>query len=313
MAEAYQISDQPEEAVQELKLAYEQEDSIVNPGTVRSMTIQEKDFQFGQERQQTLLEQQQKDALTAAELAYQRTTRNLLLLLLIGFLLGSVLLFYLWRNRQQLRALQKELETRQRIARDLHDEVGSTLSSISIMSASAPLCGETDLGNTRLAGIGKQARDALDSMSDIVWAINPENDSMEQVVARMAAFSAGIVENAGMDLHFDTGKGIGSIRLPMEKRRDFYLFFKEVVANAARHSAATSVFVEIKKEHGNLILEVRDDGCGFDPALVSKKSSLGGNGLVNLQSRADALGAVFLIESKPENGCYISLRMPLIP
>lgn len=313
LAEAYRAAGKADEAVQELKLAYAEEDSVVNPGAVRSMAIREKDFQFDQERQSKLQEQQQKDMLAVLEMDRQRNTRNLLFLLLVGSLLGGILLFYFWRNRQQLRALQKEVETRQRIARDLHDEVGSSLSSISIMSASGSADAEDGLEKAQLAGIGQQARDALDSMSDIVWAINPENDSMEQVVARMAAFSAGIVENAGMDLHFETAQEIESIRLPMEKRRDFYLFFKEAVANAARHSGATSVYVQVKKEQEHLVLEVRDNGRGFDLAQRAQKKNLGGNGLKNLQSRADALGAVFLMESKPEQGCRISLRMPLLP
>jgi two-component system sensor histidine kinase UhpB len=311
LAEAYRAAGKADEAVQELKLAYAEEDSVVNPGAVRSMAIREKDFQFDEERQTKLQEQQQKDMLARLEIDRQRNTRNLLLVLLLGSLLGGILLFYFWRNRQQLRVLQKEVETRQRIARDLHDEVGSSLSSISIMSASGSSDAEDGLEKAQLAGIGQQARDALDSMSDIVWAINPENDSMEQVVARMAAFSAVIIENAGMDLHFDTEKGIETIRLPMEKRRDFYLFFKEAVANAARHSGATSVFVQVKKVQDNLALEVRDDGRGFDPTQVEKKKTLGGNGLRNLQSRAEVLGAMLTIESRPGQGCRVGLVMPL--
>ena len=222
---------------------------------------------------------------------------------------GTVL-YIIFQNRLQQR-LEKEA-IRFRIARDLHDEVGSTLSSISILSESPMTSSDSDFGRTRLQGIGQQAREALDSMSDIVWAINPENDSMEKLVARMAAFSGSMLENAGIELHFEVEKGIENGKTSMEQRRDLYLFFKECINNAARHSGAQNVFVFLKKENGLIVLKILDDGRGFDQDNYSSKNSLGGNGLRNLKSRAAALNGLFLIQSSPGNGCSIELRVPFI-
>ncbi len=210
------------------------------------------------------------------------------------------------RLRQRL---EKEA-IRYRIARDLHDEVGSTLSSISILSGSASGDGAE---KNRLDGIGQQAREALDSMSDIVWAISPENDSFDSVVARMAAFAAPLLEGAGIELRFKASEGLSTIRTTMGQRRDLYLFFKEVVTNAARHSGASAVSVLLKKEGGQLLLEIRDDGRGFDLFETEGKKQLGGNGLRNLRSRAEALGGKFFVETRPGEGCRTELRLPIAP
>lgn len=150
-------------------------------------------------------------------------------------------LFYtLFRYREIQRLRQEQL--RLRIARDLHDEVGSSLSAISILSASALHGVEKDLDAARFGNIGEKARAALDSISDIVWSVNPENDSMDKMLARMSTYAAEMLENAGTELRFEVGEGVESITLPMEKRKDFYLIFKEAIHNCAKRGSAVQSF-----------------------------------------------------------------------
>ncbi len=106
-------------------------------------------------------------------------------------------------------AIEEQLRDRLRIARDLHDEVGSTLSSISILSESARRNNLNDLNGARLGNIGDKARAALDSISDIVWSVNPENDSMEKALARMSAYASEMLENVGTELRFEVGRRDG--------------------------------------------------------------------------------------------------------
>jgi signal transduction histidine kinase/ligand-binding sensor domain-containing protein len=209
-----------------------------------------------------------------------------------------------YRLRQQL---EKEA-IRQRIARDLHDEVGSTLTTISILSESVLRNVELDGEKARLSGIGEKARSAMSSMSDIVWAVNPQNDSMEKVVERMTHFASETLENAGISPVIDIEKEVFNLVLPMEKRKDFYLFFKEATTNVAKHSRASKAVFSMKKENGHLVFELRDDGVGLPEG---QKDGLGGNGLRNMRARAAALGADFSMGNGEKQGFFVRLRLPL--
>ncbi len=216
------------------------------------------------------------------------------------------IIWLIFQNRLRQR-LEKEA-IRLRIARDLHDEVGSTLTTISILSESALRNVEADLEKTRLTGIGEKARSALSSMSDIVWAVNPQNDPMEKVVERMTRFASETLENAGISPVFNIEKEVFHLVLPMEKRKDFYLFFKEATTNVAKHSGASKAVFTLKKEGGQLVFELRDDGIGLPE---TQESSLGGNGLRNMAARAEALGAIFSIKNGASSGILVRLTMPI--
>jgi|GEM_PF-1726002 len=309
-----------EEAVQSLRKAEALKDSLYSSEKTRDIARMEKDADFEQEREQARLVQARKDTAAAAELERQKLTRNSLLGGLLTLLAFGGIGFYVFRQRQRARAEQREAETRQRIARDLHDEVGSTLSSISILSASAQQSVQKDLNDAHFSNIGDKARAALDSISDIVWSVNPENDSMEKMLARMSTYAAEMLENAGAEFRFEVGAGVESLTLPMEKRKDFYLIFKEAIHNCAKYARAKKVEVAVKKEDHALILTVKDDGIGFDiqpepPNSKLKtqhsKLTLGGNGLLNMRSRAVALGADFQIESAAGAGTIVLIKIPL--
>ncbi len=216
------------------------------------------------------------------------------------------LVWLIFQNRLRQR-LEKEA-IRLRIARDLHDEVGSTLTTISILSESALRNVEADLEKTRLTGIGEKARSALSSMSDIVWAVNPQNDPMEKVVERMTRFASETLENAGISPVFDIEKEVLHFVLPMEKRKDFYLFFKEATVNVAKHSKASKAVFSLKKENAHLVFELKDNGIGLPE---TPESSLGGNGLTNMEARAATLGADFLIKKGEKSGVFIRLVLPI--
>ena len=167
---------------------------------------------------------------------------------------------------------------------------------------------QLDLEKSRLTGIGEKARTALSSMSDIVWAVNPQNDPMDKVVERMIHFAAETLENAGISPVFNIEKEVYALHLPMENRKDFYLFFKEATTNVAKHSGASKAVFSMKKDNGHLVFELRDDGCGLPQ---KPETSLGGNGLRNMQARAAALGADFLIKNGEQSGVFVRLVLPI--
>lgn len=201
-------------------------------------------------------------------------------------------------------AVLEQERHRLRIARDLHDEMGSTLSSISILSEAALRGLQAEIDRARFSTIGNRARQMMETMSDIVWSVNPQNDSMENVLLRMKEFAVEILEPQGIALHFETDEAVKTLNLPMEQRKDFYLLFKEAVNNAAKYSGASDVWVTLRAENGNLALEVRDNGKGFDPAQVKR-----GNGLWNMERRAERMGAKFVLESKVGEGTVVQVRL----
>jgi signal transduction histidine kinase/ligand-binding sensor domain-containing protein len=225
-------------------------------------------------------------------------------LLVLATTFALIHFFFRYRLRQRL---EKEA-IRRRIARDLHDEVGSTLTTISILSESVLRQMDLDGEKTRLGGIGEKARTAMSSMSDIVWSVNPQNDNMDKIVERMIRFAAETLEPLGISAIFDIEKEVYALQLPMEQRKDFYLFFKEATTNVAKHSGANRAVFSLKKTGRQLHFTLKDDGKGL-PTLP--QGSLGGNGLKNMAARAEALGADFLINNGVDCGTFVALKIPM--
>lgn len=232
---------------------------------------------------------------------------------LLAYLLGVVgIVLYLvlqYRFRQKLR----DLQARDRIARDLHDDMGSYLSSISILSASARrnALHHPDRTQASLDKIGQTARQMLDTMGDIVWSINPAHDAMTHVIDRMADVGNALFANTEVAFTMQVEEGAGTFPLATEARRDFFLIYKEAVTNAARYAAARRVRVTLRCEHEDLLLVVQDDGRGFDPSHPERQNSGGGNGLGNLRVRAKQLNGTLQIGSVPDAGTTVTLRVPL--
>lgn len=209
---------------------------------------------------------------------------------------------------QQLLALER---VRHRIARDLHDDMGSTLSNISILSQLAQTHQQAQRpaqAAALLTQIGDSSRRMLDSMDDIVWAINPAHDGLDDVTARMLAFASEVLEAQGVELHFDMAPGVEQLRLPMEARREFFLLFKEAVNNLAKYARAQHARISLRYAQRHLLLTITDDGVGFDPAAPAQG---GGNGLTNMRARAAALEGTLAIETAPGQGTTLRLRVPL--
>src|SRR5690606_26045437 len=134
----------------------------------------------------------------------------------------------------------------------------------------------------------------MDTMSDIVWAINPANDNFEKVKLRMKEFAAEILEPAGINYFFEEDKSEEGIVLNIEKRKDLYMLFKEAITNAAKYSEATEVNIIIKIVNKKLLFTVVDNGIGFDTEALQQ-----GNGLRNMRTRAEQMKADFHINSIP--------------
>jgi signal transduction histidine kinase len=201
-----------------------------------------------------------------------------------------------------------ELEhIRMRIATDLHDDIGSSLSQIAILSEVARRPAEVNSESLDpLGSIARISRELVDSMSDIVWAVNPKRDNLLDLVRRMRQFAGEMLVPGGIDFIFDAEGASGHIPLGADLRRQVFLIFKECVHNVARHSGAAHVEIVLAMTGGWLRLTIHDDGRGFDPRQPS-----GGHGLASMKSRADALHGEFEIHPKVGEGTAIRLAVPV--
>ncbi len=200
-----------------------------------------------------------------------------------------------------------EERLRAKIARDLHDEMGSTLTSINIISKVAM---EEMSQQEKLKQYFQKIKDhsgrMMESMSDMVWVINPVNDNFGKVILRMKEFAAEILEPARINYHFTEEGQLEQVQLNLEQRKDIYMIFKEAVNNIVKYSGATEAGISLQKKNHGLTMMIRDNGKGFDTSTQSS-----GNGLKNMQSRAAEMGATLSIESGPGKGTVIGLELPV--
>jgi ligand-binding sensor domain-containing protein/two-component sensor histidine kinase len=201
--------------------------------------------------------------------------------------------------------LKELLQVRNRIAHDLHDDVGSTLSSISIMSEMAKR--RVPASSELLERIGSNAQQMQENMSDIVWAINPKNDRFEDVLQRMKMFASEMLEAKNITLHFNADAALYHLKLSMEQRRNLYFIFKEAITNAAKYAAAANVIVNVSLQNNLMELLVKDDGRGFD----ADYQTMGGNGLYNMQKRAEDLNGILKIDSIKGTGTNVYLQFKI--
>lgn len=196
---------------------------------------------------------------------------------------------------------------RTRIAADLHDDIGSNLTRIAILSevAQSRLHDDSQLIADPLKSIAEISRESVASMSDIVWAINPKRDTLLDLLQRMRRFTNGILLPRGIELQFHAPQLDYDLKLGASVRRNVFLVLKEALNNAVRHSQCTSVLIDLKIERSWVVLTVRDDGVGFEPAKNAE-----GQGLSNLAKRARDSRGELQVNSMPGNGTEIVLRVP---
>jgi len=216
--------------------------------------------------------------------------------------LGAGLILFFQRGR----AKRREERLRERIARDLHDEIGASLSHLAMQGdlARAELH-RSELAPERLENISASARATLDQMRDIIWLLAPkEGGDWRDFSMRLEAISNRLLEGVDCDVVVDGEHPPG--HPPISWARDVVAFLKEALTNARRHGKANRVRVRIGWDD-QLDLMVEDDGVGFD-ARVAKES--GGFGLENLERRAIDLGGVYELESSPGRGTRVRLKVP---
>ncbi|MCU0341833.1 MAG: histidine kinase [Spirosomaceae bacterium] len=223
-----------------------------------------------------------------------------------GFIVLSIAAFFYGLYRYRLSQILQLQEVRNSISRDLHDEVGSALSSISMLSTSTKAALDKDPARTKMLVemIQTNAQKIMENMDDIVWTVSPDKDESQHIILRMQDYLNTLSEANQLSIHLTTEGEWEGLRLPMPVRRNLYLIFKEAVNNALKHAKATQLTVKLNRKPSELLLEVIDNGQGFDTTTSSLR-----NGLTNMRQRATDLNATLKIHSST-NGTQLALRIP---
>lgn len=303
LAEWYAHNGKHEKAYEQIKLAYELSDSL--QGAEIQMQIKKMEEEYlGEKKDREIALLKKDQELRSLELSRQNTLVTAVLIALVSVVVIGLVLINRYRVVSDTkRALEIE-RVRNSIARDLHDEMGSALSSINILSKVA-MVEEGSVSRKYLQNIGDQSEKMMENMGDMVWSINPRNDSIEKIIARMREFATEILDAKDIEYLFKEelppNLAIGS-----DKRKNLFMIFKEAVNNAAKYSHATRMEIGLVADNGSLVLTVRDNGKGFE-----EQEDFSGNGLRNMRERAGESGGSLSIRSAPGKGTEIQLRMSI--
>ncbi len=218
-------------------------------------------------------------------------------LVVVAFVL---ILYGIYRYRLWQMARMQAI--RNNIASDLHDDIGSTLNSISIYSEVAKQQAGKSIPALDL--IGEHSRKIVESMSDIVWTINPANDPFEKIIVRMRSFAHQLLKAKKVEYTFEVDEQLNRISLPMQVRKNFYLVFKEAVTNLIKYSGATRVAIALLQQDKSIVLRIKDNGGGIPVNAESQ-----GNGLMNMKRRAAEIHAELLVQSGQGEGTGIELTL----
>jgi len=217
--------------------------------------------------------------------------------------LSGLYFFYRYRIAQ----VKKLYSLRSKISQDLHDEVASTLSGIKLYSEMAKQqLGQQDAGKVQqsLDVISANASEMKEDMNDIIWAINPANDSFGKLLQKLKVFAANVCNAAGIKFNLEEIGDYAAEKLNMQFRRNIYLICKESINNAVKYSGAAKIEMLVQQTDHTIRIIIRDDGKGFNTLKQSE-----GNGLLNMKLRSGEIGAEFMINSVKEKGTEVQLLL----
>lgn len=236
--------------------------------------------------------------------------RAAVLVTLLSLLAATIRIVVLHRVRKRLRALEREraLEAeRARIAKNMHDDLGAKLTRIALLSESArsdaSLAPEA---SARAEKISRAAREVSQTLDEIVWTVNPGNDSLERLIGYLSDYAAEYLAATGIRLSQDLPENVPAAPISSDVRHSLLLAVKEALHNAVKHAAATEIKLRIALEPQSLRVQIADNGHGFDSAARAN-----GHGLANMRERLTAIGGACHLESAPSEGTRITFTLPL--
>jgi len=216
----------------------------------------------------------------------------------------SVFLAIALFNRSRIKQRLHEMQMRNRISGDLHDDVGNSISSILLLSKMAA----ADGGNNAalINKISENAHEVIERINDIIWTTNPKYDDGENLRSKIMNYIVPLCKMNNITLNINISETINNIKFAMESRKNIFLIAKEGISNILKHSGATEINFELTLRDKKITLEIRDNGTGFDSNIIYK-----GNGLHTMSARAESSGGKLLLDTHPGNGTKLLITIPL--
>lgn len=304
LATYYEKTRQYDKALAAFKNYQALSDSIKgNEALIQLKHVEELYLSEKKEQEIALLKKEQE--LQTLTISRQRSNMTVIVIILLSFIIIGFLLINRYRIMNRAKRLVEMERMRSTIARDLHDDLGSTLSSINILSQLA-LTENNGHAQNYFQRIHHHSSKMMESMSDIVWSINPNHDSLEQVLIKIKEFAAEILEPKNITYSFKGLDAVKNITLNVEQRKNIFLIFKEAINNTAKYSQGTHVDFQLVIREDSIQFSMHDNGKGFDEEQVKS-----GNGLRNMETRAhDILGNLKRV-TIPGEGTCITLQVPI--
>jgi len=288
LADIYESTGKPDSVLKYLRISIALKDSLFN----RDKTIAIQNL--------TYKEQEKQKEIEASKAELKNKFRMYFLLAFLVLLLALAII--LFRN-YRLKQIQN---MRNSIAGDLHDDIGSTLTNISILSELSRQNLEPEANaNKFLTRISEEVHTTSQALDDIIWSVNVRNDSVDEILLRMRRYAGELFDSGKLKYQLRIDPGLSGIKLSMEQRRDLYLIFKEALNNIYKHADASHVTIDLNKEEQQIVMLITDDGKGFEPKPSDR------NGFKNMQSRAEKRKGRLRVESVLLKGTSVNLSFPL--
>ena len=288
LANSYESQQKNDSALKYTKLASGLKDSLWNRDKMNVI------------KNLTAGEQNKQNELATAKSALQH--RYTLYLLLAGFVMLLVAAGFIIRNKRQ----QQIQQMRNSIAADLHDDIGSTLTHISILSELSSKSVHPDNEASKfLIRLNQQVYATGQALDDIIRNVRVRNDSMEDILLRMRRFAAELFDAEEIDYQLDFDEKLTGIKICMEQRHDLYLIFKEALNNISKHADASCVRIHLFKENNCIRMRIEDNGQGINKRHPNR------NGLSNMQARAEKWGGRLQLHPGQNTGTVVVLTLPV--
>lgn len=223
--------------------------------------------------------------------------------------------YFLFVKHQQTQKIMRERavkdaqnKERSRIAQDVHDDIGSGLSKISLMaSVASTYMRQNGLESREIIAISQVSKDLVENMRDLIWVLNPENATLDSLVARIREYCLDYLEGSAVTAETDIQDDIPNITISQQVQRNIFLTVKEALNNCIKHADCNFISIKLHYVNQELQISIADKGKGFDASNLNKK----GNGLTNMKRRIDDIGGTFKVTSKQQCGTTIETKIAL--
>lgn len=306
LSDLYATNGEADKSLLYTKKYYEGRDSLLSKEV--QMEVSRLEEQYKHEKKEAEIALLKKDQqLIQAQLKRQKEIKFAVMAFAVLLLVLALLLINRFRVVSKAKRVIEMEKMRNQIAKDLHDDIGSTLSSINIMSEVMLQQADNGLADANgLRKIKENSSAIMESMGDIVWAINPQNDTVEKVIFKMKEFASDLLDPLNICYTFVEKGSFSALQLDAQKRRDIYMVFKETINNAAKYSQCNNIQIQLEHDGQSLVLAINDDGKGFDVQKIKR-----GNGLKNIDERVFSMKGSLRCTTNEGSGTQIQMEVPI--